>query len=312
MSLDAVLLLGAGFLGRALTARVVASGRPVYLLARRSAGGMPSGVSVHTGGLDNEAALRALLPHCGTVIHLASTTTPSLSADHPLLEVDQNIAPTVRFLKVLEEFPAIHLLYLSTGGALYGDTELQPATEAAAVAPRSYHGAGKAAIEALLGAQASRSGSALTVLRPANFYGPYQPLRAGFGVIRTMLEHARNGTEFEIWGDGEAVRDFLYIDDMVEVCHRFIQLPDDRGTYNVGSGAGYSINQVRALVERVCGQPLRVRYRPRRAVDVQRIVLDITRVSRRLEWTPRVDLEEGIRRTWVWLGTMSPPASRPA
>jgi UDP-glucose 4-epimerase len=97
------------------------------------------------------------------------------------------------------------------------------------------------------------------------------------------------------------VRDFLYVDDMVEVCRRFVALPDDRGTYNVGSGCGHSLNEVRAIVERICGCPLRMAYGPARGVDMRHAVLDITRLQRRLSWKPAVMLEEGIRATWKWL-----------
>jgi UDP-glucose 4-epimerase len=299
---NGILLIGGnGFLGRALVARLRAQGGRAYVLARRRARDLPPDVSVHEGGMENQAALREVLPRCRSVIHLASTTTPSLSADRPLLEIEENVLPTMRFLAVLQEFPGIHLIYLSTGGALYGNSEGRAASENDPIAPLSYHGAGKAALEALLQAYAGRTGTALTVLRPSNLYGPGQPLRAGFGIIRTMLEHARNGTTLQIWGDGEQVRDFLFIDDMVDVCQRFIELPDDRGTYNVGSGEGHTLNQIRAIVERESRRPLAVTYGPGRAGDVRSVVLDTMRVRGRLQWAPQVSLECGIRASWAWI-----------
>ena len=117
------------------------------------------------------------------------------------------------------------------------------------------------------------AGHAVTILRPANAYGPGQTMRGGFGLIRTMLEHARAGTAMEIWGDGENVRDFIYIGDVVEACIRFVALPQDSGTYNLGSGRGYSINRVRRVVEQVTGIELKVFHHPARGIDVRAVVL---------------------------------------
>ena len=84
--------------------------------------------------------------------------------------------------------------------------------------PISYHGAGKVAVEAFLHAYASLSRGSVTILRPSNLYGPGQPYRKGFGIVRTILEHIRSGIPIEIWGDGEIVRDYIYIDDFLKIC----------------------------------------------------------------------------------------------
>jgi UDP-glucose 4-epimerase len=144
-------------------------------------------------------------------------------------------------------------------------------------------------------------GHAVTILRPSNAYGPGQASKSGFGLVRTVLEHARRGTEIEIWGDGESVRDFIHVGDVAEACARVVALPEDSGTYNLGSGKGHSVNEVLQIAENVCGRPLRKIYRPARTVDVRSVVLDISRLQTRLSWMPQVSLEEGIRGSWEWL-----------
>jgi UDP-glucose 4-epimerase len=129
------------------------------------------------------------------------------------------------------------------------------------------------------------------------------PAKRGFGLIRTMLDHARAGTSLEIWGDGENVRDFIYIDDVVEACARLIEFPQDSDTYNLGTGIGFSINQVRRLVEAASGRQLQAAYRPARGIDVRGVVLDISRLRARLDWAPQVGMAEGLARTWKWLNT---------
>lgn len=283
MSRESVLLLGgAGFIGSALAKRLE-----------------QEDITVHIAGRHDAARLGNILPQCGTVIHLASATTPGSSASHPGLELD-NLTLTLRLLELMQNQPDTHLIFFSSGGTVYGNPERLPVAEDAPIAPLSNHGAGKAAQEAFC--QAFRAaGHAVTILRPSNAYGPGQTMRGGFGLIRTMLEHARAGTAMEIWGDGENVRDFIYIGDVVEACIRFVALPQDSGTYNLGSGRGYSINQVLRIVEQVVSIKLKVSHRPARGIDVRAVVLDISCIEARLSWKPQTSLEAGVRRTMEWL-----------
>lgn len=279
---DVLLLGGAGFIGGALSRRL-----------------KQEEITVHVIGRHDTERLEQVLPQCGTVIHLASATTPGSSASHPHLEL-ANLALTLRLLDLLQSQPQTHLIFFSSGGTVYGNPDRLPVAEDAPIAPLSNHGAGKASQEAFC--QAFRAqGHAVTILRPSNAYGPGQTIKSGFGLVRTMLEHIRVGTTMEIWGDGENIRDFIYIDDVVDAAMRLIRLPQDSATYNLGSGKGYSINQVRGIVEQVTGIELKTSYRPARGIDVRAVVLDMTRLEARLSWKPQTSLEEGVSRTLKWL-----------
>lgn len=283
MNRGGVLLLGGGgFIGSALARRLQLEKIPVHVVGR-----------------GDEAALASLLPHCGTVVHLASGTTPGSSARHPELETG-NMALTLHLLSLLQMQPPTHLIFFSSGGTVYGNPAVIPVTEDSPLTPLSYHGAGKVAQEVLF-RTLTLSDHAVTVLRPSNAYGPGQTLRQGFGLIRTLLAHARMGSTLEIWGDGENVRDYIYIDDVVDSTLRLIRLPQDCGTYNLGSGEGHSINQVRAVVEQVCGHALPTSYRAARGMDVRSVVLDNTRLIARLGRHANVRLADGVARTWEWL-----------
>jgi UDP-glucose 4-epimerase len=280
---DSVLLLGGtGFIGSALAKRLKQEKTSAHVLGR----------------LDVER-LEHVLPQCSTVLHLASATTPGSSASQPEMELG-NLALTLRLLDLLKRQPQTHLIFFSSGGTIYGNAERMPITEDFPIAPLSNHGAGKASQEAFCRA-AQAQGHAVTILRPSNAYGPGQTLKSGFGLVRTILEHARVGSPLEIWGDGENVRDFIYIDDIVEACTRFINLPEDSGTYNLGTGTGFSINHVRRIVESASGEQVQTIYRPARAVDVRSVVLDVSRIKARLGWQPGVGLADGMARTWEWL-----------
>ena len=302
MSEGILILGGGGFLGSALARRLANDGRRVYRVMRQPAPAFGANDSVHTSDLSDKVLMRELMGRCGTVFHLASATTPGSSARQPSLEAELNISPTLRFLDVMQDFSGRRLIFVSSGGALYGNPDIAAAAETYPTSALSYHGAGKLALESFLATFSRLSGIRLTVLRPSNLYGPAQPLKSGFGLVRTMLQHIRLGTTMEIWGDGETVRDLLYIDDMVEACCRLCARPDADGeVFNIGAGVGHSINQLRQLAEQVTGQRLAVAFQPQRRVDVSRIVLDCAKIRARLDWTPAVPLDEGIERTWQWL-----------
>lgn len=280
---DAVLLLGGnGFIGRALDKRL-----------------RQDEVSVFVVGRQNEETLAQVLTQCSTVVHLASATTPGSSASLASLEL-ANLGLSLRLLELMQANPETHLIFFSSGGTVYGDPDQLPVTENSPIAPLSNHGAGKAAQEAFCEAFRAK-GHAVTILRPSNAYGPGQSMRHGFGLVRTVLEHARCGTSIEIWGDGENVRDYIYIDDVVEATTRLIARPIDSGTYNLGSGVGYSINQVRDIAAAIYKKEMDTVFLPPRGVDVRSIVLDTQLLNTRLNWRPRVGLVEGMTLTAKWL-----------
>jgi UDP-glucose 4-epimerase len=277
-----LLLGGTGFIGGALANRLHKEKVPRLVVGRAD--------------VDR---LQQILPSCGTVIHLASATTPGSSSEQPALE-RRNLDLTRHLVECLKAQPETHLIYFSSGGTVYGNPVQLPVTEDCPMAPLSPYGVAKLAQEAVC-RELRDFGHAVTILRPSNAYGPGQSLRDGFGLIRTMLEHVQTGTPLEIWGDGENVRDYVYIDDIVEATLRLIQLPKDSGTYNLGSGIGHSINQVKNLVEVTCKAPLKTIHRTKRGIDVRNVVLDISRLTMRLAWQPEVGLIQGIASTLDWI-----------
>lgn len=277
-----LLLGGAGFIGGALASRLHKEKVPVLVVGRADIG-----------------RLQQVLPSCSTVVHLASATTPGLSSERPALE-QSNIDLTRHLVECLKAQPETHLIYFSSGGTVYGNPAQLPVSEEDSIAPLSPYGVAKAAQETVC--QELRDiGHAVTILRPSNAYGPGQCLRDGFGLIRTMLEHARVGTPLEIWGDGQNMRDYIYIDDLVEATLRLIQLSHDSKTYNLGSGMGHSVNQVKSVVEIVCNVSVKTIHRPARGIDVRSVVLDISRLRKQLRWQPNVGLKLGVMRTLDWL-----------
>lgn len=300
MKVRSVFVVGGGFLGRALALRLAGAGHRVTVLSPHAeTSPWPAGITAVSGRQEDGALVGRLLVGHETVIHAAWGTTPGSSAGRPALEAEAGLLPFLAFLEVLQGFPDARLLFLSSGGTVYGDPERLPVTEDAPLRPLSCHGAGKAAAELFLG---TRRPERTAILRPSNIYGPGQALRSGFGAIRHLLVCAAEGRPFQLWGDGSQIRDYLFIDDFADAVMRLTERPDVSGVFNLGSGAGTSLCELVDMVEQVTGRQIRIERHLSRPGDVERIVLDIATVSQASGWVPTTSLQEGIGRTWQWLG----------
>lgn len=299
---ERVLLVGGnGFIGRALGQRLVAEGREVHVLARHADPGVRDGIVFHRACQSSAGIVAPLVAHCGVVAHLASATTPGRSANVPTLDVVENLLPLAGFFEALAATPPEHLLFISSGGAIYGNPQGLPVTEDCPRYPLSWHAAGKLAAEAMFETFARQTGTPLVIIRPANVYGPGQLLQPGFGLVRTLLEKAWNDEAVELWGGGHQLRDFLYVDDLVDACARLLGERMRTGVFNAGSGVGVSLLDVVELTRKVTGRALPVIVRPVRGIDVERIYLDCQRLHEALSWRAVTTLEVGLERTWKWL-----------
>lgn len=305
MTPQGILLIGGtGFVGRALVARLCRKYQEVYVLARNSHDWTGfSNVQSFEASLDDTDLLKKILPRCKVVFHLASETTPGASAMQPSFEAASNLLPSLRFLECLQKYPHILLIYVSSGGAVYGDSIHSPVTEDVALSPLSYYGAGKAALEKFILAFCKQTEGQAIILRPSNFYGPDQPYQQGFGVVPTIFHHILQGKSIQIWGDGETVRDYLYIDDFVDFCVQQLEhfvVGERAATYNIGSGQGTTLNELCLLAEDISGKQIVREYQAARAVDVKNIVLDCSRIQQDYQWKAGTDLRTGLTRAWEW------------
>jgi len=262
-------------------------------------------VDYHQSSLDNVKLLNRLLPECSHIFHLASASTPGSSALNPVFESDFNISPTLRFLEALQNYPSVRLIFLSSGGAIYGN--VNPDTsfiqENTPPAPLSYYGAGKVALENFIIALCNQQKRPGIILRPANFYGPEQGYREGFGIIPTIFHHIIEKKPLEVWGNGENVRDYIFIQDFIELCMKFIKSSYDFNhakIYNVGSQEGITLNALCSMIEQVVGVQIERKYNASRNVDVNRVVLNCNQIRDDYNWKARTSLLTGLKKTWSW------------
>lgn len=295
----ALVIGGNGFIGSGLVDRLRAMRYQTRVLDRSPPRGDVDwlGVDYVVGSLLDSHMLPSLLDGIDIVFHLASSTVPSTSNLDPVADVQSNLVGTLNLCLAMIDAGQRRLVYFSSGGTVYGDPQKLPVPETHPLHPISSYGVIKVAIENYL-LMYDRLGSLdPLILRPSNPYGPRQSSAGVQGVIAAFLGKARLGEGVSIWGDGEVIRDYLYIDDLIAFATT-AGASKRTGVVNVGSGQGYTLNQIVSLVRDATGARLPVEYAPKRGYDVAEVVLDISRAKAEFGWRPLVNLFEGIQTTW--------------
>jgi UDP-glucose 4-epimerase len=200
------------------------------------------------------------------------------------------------------------VVYVSTGGAAYGDTDVIPTPEDHPTRPVSPYGVSKVAAELYLACWEALCGLSGIVLRLANVYGPRQNPHGEAGVVAIFTERLLRGEPCVIYGDGFQTRDYVYVGDVAEAALLALERPRVTGPVNVGTGVETSVLDLFARLRAAAGGRGEARHGPARPGEQRRSVLDAGRAQRLLGWTPGVTLDEGLRRTLASFG----PTSRAA
>lgn len=309
MSVSRVLVVGGnGFIGSHLVDGLIADGREVRVLdvtPRRGDVAWPE-VDYRIGGLHDEAALDDALDGVDAVFHLASSTVPGTSNLDPVGDVQANLVGSMHLMRLMSTRGVRRIVFFSSGGTVYGDPCRVPVAEDDALLPLGSYGIVKLAIERYLWMHAREGRLEPLVLRPGNPYGPRQRPDGAQGLVAICLDRVSRGLEMPVWGDGRAVRDYVFIDDLVRLV---VAANASRytGTLNVGSGRGHTVLDILAQASRIVGRAASTDPRPARPFDVRELVLDISRARAEFGWEPRVSLEEGMERTWQWQKSISSP-----
>jgi len=293
-----VVVGGNGFIGSHFVAASVAAGHDVIVSGHNPTPRFAHGAQFEfiSGGLAALADRLDVLERADAVCHFASSSIPSSSNADPVGDIESNLVGTVKLMDAMRRAGTKRLVYLSSGGAIYGHPISTPISEDHPTNPMSSYGIVKLSVEKYIALFAGQHGLRPTIIRPANPYGPGQGTIGQLGAVTTFLNLALTEKKAIIWGDGSAVRDFIYISDLVDMVLRALER-DVTGVFNAGSGAGTSLSELMALVEAITGKALKREYLQARPFDPPAVVLDISRACKALDWTPRVDLETGIRLT---------------
>lgn len=304
--MNALVIGGSGFIGTHLVERLVNRGDTVKVYDRSPSRfhGTSSSAEYVEGELGNHGLIREAVKDAEVVFHLVSTTLPKTSNDDPIYDVRSNLVDTIQLLESCVEAGVRKVVFSSSGGTVYGPPETVPIKEDQPTNPISSYGIVKLSIEKYLSLFHYLYGLDYAALRISNPYGPYQNPEGQQGAISVFLNHARTGNPITIWGDGSVVRDYLYISDLINALELAADTKTTNMVFNIGHGDGASLNELVETMARVVDGSSEVEYLPSRPLDVPVSILDISRAETELGWRPKVDLVEGISRTWEWILTL--------
>lgn len=280
---------GAGFIGSSLVRRFCKDNKyHVFVVEPDSANvsrldGMQ--VKIIRESLSNVEFIERIVSENGieTVVHLVSTLIPGSGYDDFNREFEDMIFPSIRLMEYCAK-SNVKFVYFSSGGTIYGNRQtLQPFVETDDMAPISYYGWSKQMMENSILFKNRTEGLRYLIVRPSNPYGHGQNLHGKQGLVAVAIGKIMDGKPVEVWGDGSAIRDYIYIDDLAEIFFQLIDNDVTNETVNIGSGRGYSVNDVLAFLKIISKIDFKIIYENARPMDVSNMVLDTTKMSGKVD-----------------------------
>ena len=294
---------GAGFIGSNLVDALLARGDEVVVVDDLSSGkreNVAAGARLMEVSILDAALAEVIAEERPEVcFHLAAQADVPTSVRRPDFDAQVNVVGTIRVLQAAGADTSVVLA--STGGAIYGELD-RPAREDDLRSPLSPYGVAKLAAEEYVAAWNRLHGTRHGTLRFGNVYGPRQEASLEGGVVAIFLNAMAAGAETTIFGDGGQTRDFVHVDDVVRA---LLLAPGRGGVFNIGSGVETSVLELHERCRAVSGDDRPPRQAPPREGDVRRSVLDVSLAERELGWRPEVSLDDGLRRTWDWIGSQA-------
>jgi len=306
-SLHRAAVLGAGFIGMNFVRHALQRGYELSVLDHKPAPADLAGqLKWLQGDMAREADVAQALQGADTVFHFISSTVPGDQVDIAA-ELQQNVFQTLQLLNLCVKHEVRRVVFISSA-SVYGEQKVLPIAETAATDPISAHGIHKLTIEKYLQFYRHQYGLDCKIARVSNPYGPGQKITGRQGFIAIAIGRIVAGERIMIRGDGTDIRDFIYIDDVSEALHRVATTTSDETLFNVGSGFGYSLNDVVAQMRELTGLPLPVTYTESRFADIPQSVLDTSRSRFVLRIEPQLPLRAGLIKTLTFHGVACPAA----
>jgi UDP-glucose 4-epimerase len=253
--------------------------------------------------IDDLNALYEAMLDIDVVFHLASSTVPSTSILDPLLDVNGNLVSSINILNTAVRAKIKKIIYFSSGGAIYGSVNglIKEENE---LNPISSYGIIKSTIEKYFLLYGKKYNIETIIFRPSNPYGPRQGNFIAQGVISTFLRKLSNNETISVFGTGENMKDYIYIEDLALICYKII-ISAKSGIFNIGTGVGTKINQILDIIKSVTNMTPKIDYLERKLYDVPDFILDISKsksITGNFDYTT---IEEGVLKTWHWINVNS-------
>jgi len=296
---------GAGFIGSHVVDGYLAEGLEVVVVDDLSRGvreNVSPRARFYQADIRDRAALRAVFEaeKPELINHHAAQIDVRRAVKEPIFDAECNIFGSVHLLELAVAYKVQRFIYASTGGAIYGEPKVLPASEETPVLPITPYGISKHTVEHYLYLYSILYGLPYVVLRYGNVYGPRQSSKGEAGVVAIFCEQMLQGITPTIYGDGSKTRDYVEVSDVVRANVNALSLGEGE-IFNISSGIrtpDYGIfTAVREALDIPSFEP---RYAPKRPGEVDHIGLDVSKARARLAWQPQVELREGVKRTAEW------------
>ncbi|HSX07917.1 MAG TPA: NAD-dependent epimerase/dehydratase family protein [Candidatus Saccharimonadales bacterium] len=310
-----IVVFGAGgFIGQHLVRRfakepdhsVVAFGRFAdYQRGAASPFAEYANVQLVSGDFFNQRDLDNAIDGADYVFHLVTTTTPATSNDDPFIDIETNVRGSIELFELCTKHQVKKVIFLSSGGSVYGAIDSTAINERTLPEPRSPYGIGKLTVEHFLRYFKFTKNLDYVVYRVANPYGPGQNIYGRQGVIPIFMHKFLSNQPITVYGTGNMVRDYIYIDDLIDMLAGTYAKPNKHSEYNLGSGHGVSVNELISAIETCAGHSVEKEYMPTPATFLEKNVLDINRFVEEFGIKPATSLEDGMQRTWDYVKKFS-------
>ncbi len=304
--MNIVVFGGGGFIGSTIVDRLLLDShnvrvfeRPRVLPYRKFVAG--ESVEWVTGDLSSARDVNDAVLGMDVVLHLVSTTLPKNSNDDPVYDVQSNIVATLQMLDAMVEHKVSKIVFISSGGTVYGDPIYLPIDEKHPTDPLVSYGVTKLAIEKYLQIYSRSHGIKTISLRVANPYGERQRIETAQGAVAVFINSALAGEAIQIWGDGSVTRDYIHVSDVAEAFVRAIEYSGAENCFNISSGLGVNLNELIGMLESVLGKPIERSFFPGRLFDVPVSILSNDLAYRELGWVPLISMHDGLIRTAKWI-----------
>lgn len=297
---------GGGFIGSAIVDRLLLDGHEIRVFERPRIEPFREFFSDEkvewlTGDLMSSHDVSQVIRGIDVVIHLVSTTLPKSSNDDPIYDVQSNLVATLQLLNAMRVNGVKKIVFISSGGTVYGEPCYLPIDEAHPTEPQVSYGITKLTIEKYLLLYQRQYGIKANILRVTNPYGERQRVETSQGAVGVFLSRALRGEPLDIWGDGSVTRDYIYVSDVADAFARAVLYSGSKSVFNISSGTGTTLNSLVDSLEKVLDKSISRRYLEGRSFDVPVSILSNSLARVELDWEPAVCLQEGIRMTALWM-----------